>query len=434
MPRRYFLILALVLTLLPAAANAQSAQSSSIRVSAGFSSQSTTVQARGEHNMADSATLRAQGCEGFVSQAPAVTVSYDAKARDGALVVRAGGTDGLVLLIGTATGQWHCAASGKNIDRPEIKLPPGSGDFSVWVGTRKKSDQGQTATLTIVEKPATPRETGCGGAKARIPESISASEWKNYQCMSESDAGDAWASCQPRSTYSDAAADGCPGAQRCCPAEPIAASQPSQAEATENKQALSPADDDDDPFAAYARPPVGNVAAGAPQQLSVETTPYGKPKQTLVVHWRGFPEIRFPVRATTTDDGEILFHVEGSDFPQEVTDSLLIVTKPRVLRAKRNVELARKTGALKVSQGQTLDLLGQVSSKKCAVRMQNETHTVTCPALADFEDTAGLFHGWSPLHYRWWIAVEDADNQRGWLYIDQERPEFFVEFKVAPVE
>lgn len=429
MPRRFFLITTLVLSLVASLASAQSDQPPTIRVGAGFSSQSTTVQAQGAHNMADSATLREQGCEGFVAAAPAVVVSYDAKERKGALVIRASGAGGLVLLVGTASNRWYCATSDPNHDRSELELPPGSGDFSVWVGTQTKSDKGQAATLTIREKHTEPLQTSCGGANARIPASVDASAWENYLCMSEDDAGDAWADCQPRSAYSDAAADGCPGAQRCCPPPARGSSSAATTQNVNHEDDIHMQDDDDGPFAGFARPPVGSVAEGAPEQLTIETTPYGKPKQPILIHWRGFPETKLPVRATTTDSGEILFTLRGEDFPLEVTDSLLIVLKPRTLRAKHDTELSRKSGVLRIEAGRSIELLAQVSRKDCALRVDGRSEIATCPNFSDFEDTSGVFHGWSPLLYRWWIAVEDEDNQRGWLHIDRERPEFSVEIR-----
>lgn len=430
MPQRNFLIALTFVLLWASSSSAQDAQSPTIRVTAGFSSQSTTVQAKGEHNMSDSATLRERGCEGYVAASPAVVVSYDAKDRKGALVVRASGHDDLALLIGTASNDWYCTSSNKKGARPEIELPAGSGDFSVWVGTHTKNEQGRAATLTIAESRAA-ADTACGNAHAAVPSSIDKDDWKNYQCLDADAAGESWDACQPRSAYTEHAAEGCPGAQRCCPPldDGAAATAPSQDTQTSGAASPSATDEDDDPFASYAREPIGSVAEGAPNQLTFETTPFGKPSAPLLVHWRGFPEAELPVRATTTDDGDVLFTLRGKDFPQEITDSLLIVLKPRKLRAKREVKLPSKAGDIQVKSGSSIELLAQMSAKECALRIDGKVQRAACPGFADFEDSSGVFHGWSPLHYTWWIAVEDEDQQRGWLHIDRERPEFAIERK-----
>lgn len=439
MPRRYFLIALIFVLLWTPLSYAQDAQPPTIRVEAGFSSQSTTVHAKGEHNMADSGTLRELGCEGYVAASPAVIVSYDAKERRNSLTIRASGADDLALLIGTASNDWHCAASTKEGGRPEIELPAGSGDFSIWVGTHSKGAKASAATLTIAESSA-PVETACGSANATIPSSIRAEDWKEYRCISEEDAGAVWDACQPRSNYTEHSAEGCPGAQRCCPPSSDSATSAAlraQSADADTNSSTSPssataADDEDDPFASYARAPIGSVAEGAPNQLTFETTPFGKTSAPLLIHWRGFPEAELPVRATTTEDGEVLFTLLGKDFPQEVTDSLLIIKKPRTLRAKRAVTLSSKAGEIRIKSGSSIELLAQTRRNECALRFDGKIQRAACPAFADFDDTSGVFHGLSPLHYTWWIAVEDEDQQRGWLHIDRERPEFAIELKDSP--
>lgn len=414
---RLILILTLASTLIAAtSASAQESETPSIDVHAGFSSQSSAVQAKGHHNMADSATLKDQGCEGYVATSPSTVVNYDAQGNDGSLIVRASGADDLVLLIGTASSAWHCAA-GDGKKTPEIELPAGSGAFSVWVGTRTKVER--AAILTISEKSASTENTSCGGSDAQIPDAINASDWSNYSCQSETDANDAWAQCQPRSAYSTNPADGCPGAQLCCPA-------------LEDNTALSdtkPSDDDENFYAEYSLPPIGNVAEGGPDQLTVETSPYGITAAPIIVHWRGFPEAKIPVRATTTDDGETMFTLRGEQFPQEVTDSLLIIRKTRKLRAKRDVSLSAKSEDVRIKSGTTIELLGKVERNACALRVAGKQTVASCPAASDFDGVDRAFDGWSPLTYEWWIAVEDKDQQRGWLHIDRERPEFSIELQ-----
>lgn len=418
MPRLIF-ILTLVSALISATTVlAQESETPSIDVSAGFSSQSSAVQAKGQHNMADSATLKEQGCEGYVATSPTIVVNYDAQGNRGALIIRASGADDLVLLIGTASSKWYCA-SGDGNKAPEIELPAGSGAFSVWVGTRTKAER--SSILTISEKSPSPTvDTSCGGSDARIPASVDASDWSKYSCQSEEDAKDTWSQCQPHSAYSKKPADGCPGAQLCCPA---------LVDEKTSSGAKTSDDDDESFYAEYSLPPIGNVAEGGPDQLTVETSPYGITAAPIIVHWRGFPEAEIPVRATTTKDGKTMFTLRGEDFPQEVTDSLLIIGKTRKLRAKRDVNLSTDSDQVRVASGTTIELLGKVKRNTCALRIGGKETIAACPSASDFEGVDRAFDGWSPLKYEWWIAVEDKEQQRGWLHIDRERPEFSIELQ-----
>lgn len=438
MPRRILIIAWTTLLLVSSHAWAEDAEPPTVDVSAGFSSQSLTVEAKGAHNVADSATLRDHSCQGYVDAAPAVIVRYDAEKNDGALAVEARGRDGLVLLIGTASNTWHCTTDDDASKRPSLELPKGSGDFSVWVGTREKEEDSSAVTLTIEEHRAKPVQTACGADDATRPESVPEDDWSNYTCAEESDAGAAWDSCHAREAYTETPARGCPGAQRCCPPVDDAPSSGTSSDdktdtpAASEKPETTPSDgdDDEDAFAEYARPPVGTVASGAPDQLIFETTPYGRPSNPLIVQWRGFAETEFPVRATTTHDGETMFTLLGKDFPQEVTDSLLIVLKARTLRAKENLTLPSKKGeSLSLKKGDNVELLARIGRDQCALRTPSKKVIATCPKSTEVDDTSGPYHGWSPLAYEWWIAIEDEDNQRGWLHIDLTRPEFAIESK-----
>src|SRR5699024_4142265 len=140
--------------------------------------------------------------------------------------------------------------------------------------------------------------TSCGGSGARIPDAISASDWSTYSCQSEADAKDVWAQCQPRTAYSSNPSDGCPGAQLCCP---------SLGEHDTDTTAVSEDSDESNFYAKYSLPPIGNVAEGGPNQLIVESSPYGQTATPIIVHWRGFADVEIPVRATTTDDGKTVF-------------------------------------------------------------------------------------------------------------------------------
>lgn len=422
MPRLIF-ILALTSTLVSATTVwAQAGETPTIDVSAGFSSQSSAVLAEGQHNMADSATLKAKGCEGYVATSPTIVVNYDAQGNQGALIVRASGADDLVLLIGTSSSKWYCASGAANAP-PQIELPSGSGAFSVWVGTHTEGER--SAILTVSEKSAPSTNTSCGGSDARIPEAISASDWSNYSCQSEADAQAVWSQCQPRTAYSTKPSDGCPGAQLCCP---------SLGEHDSDTVVVSDDSDDDNFYAEYSLPPIGNVAEGGPNQLIVETSPYGKTVEPIIVHWRGFSDAEIPVRATTTEDGKTVFTLRGENFPQAVDDSLLIIVQARTLRAKRDVDLGTKSEPARVSAGTKIELLGRIDRDTCALSIAGKQTTTTCPKAADFEGVERSFDGWSPLKYEWWVAVEDDDQQRGWLHIDRSKAEFSIELQAAPKE
>lgn len=275
MIRSVFAATALLLTSLATGAFAQSGgQRPNLQIQSGFQSQNAQVQAVGEHDVAASATLRARGCQGYVTSDPSLSIVYNDQGGGGALVIRAESPTDLVLLIGTSTGAWFCNndAVGTN---PEITLPPGSGSYSVWVGT---AQQGSASANVVIREVAASRPTAasgpCGSPDARIPASVSASDWTQYSCMSQEAAGSSWGSCHGRASYSDSPRDGCPGAELCCPGAATTASAPATATTTSSATTST----------AAAR--------------SAATTPSAQPTSATLC---GSPEARIPMSMARED-------------------------------------------------------------------------------------------------------------------------------------
>lgn len=458
MIRTTFVIGLLFNSVITSMAAAQGSNQAPVSLQSGFSAQTRQVTAVGEHNVADSATLRARGCVGFVATDPALAVNYDAKNTNKAITIRAESPTDLVMLIGTAANAWFCADDSVGT-HPEITLPEGSGTFSVWVGTREKgraqatvsiregAASSSTATASTSQTPATASPSGpCGSSDARIPQSIAPDDWSRFTCTTQQDADNRWNQCYGRAAYSDARADGCPGAELCCPydgfdlatsqAKNRSQSQPAttSASTTSATTTATPATTTTTSSATSgsstptftAAAPVGNVAQGAEDLLTVVGTPFGTRPHATGVYWRGFPNAEVPVRRETRSDAPVLYHLRGSDFPRLATDSLVVIRTPRKLRAKTSTSLNTDDGALQIAAGQEVELLGRTSSTQCMLRIRQQTHTTACPSDAVFEGVGNVFSGLSPLAYQWWIAVENDNRQRGWIHIDLSRPEFVI--------
>lgn len=460
---------------LATSAAAQSAPT--VTLQSGFQAQSLQAEASGVHNVADSATLRARGCVGFVDTNPSLSISFTAPAgSDAAVTIRASSSTDLVLLIGTASNEWFCDDDSQGTD-PVITLPPGSGSYSVWVGTRQKGKA--TATVSLAQTRVTPTSastssasasstspasTGgpCGSPSANIPQSIATEDWSRFSCMTQEAAGSSWSQCYGRASYSDERAHGCPGAELCCPYEGFnlaASQQRSRAAAsttttqTSTPAASTPSSSTSTPAAsastqprassttstpaastpsasataaAGGTPPVGTVAAGAEDLLTVNGTPFGSRGGATVVYWRGFPNAQVPVRRETRSDAPVLFHLQGADFPRAADDSILVVTRARKLRARTATSLNTSDGSIAIAAGQEIDLIGPVSAAQCQLRIRDRIQLAACPSDAVFEGVGAPFVGLSPLAYDWWIAVEDDNRQRGWVHVDLSRPEFVV--------
>ena len=206
-----------------------------LTLDAGFSQQSVPVRVETSHNLQENTVLRTRGCVGFVTTEPQATVSYRDQGTGGAVVVRAESATDLVLLVGTRAGSWYCNdnADGTN---PAIRLPAGSDEFSVWVGTRQRG--AAQGTLVVAETAGTRPAVAsgrCGEARARIPDGLTTEDWGQFVCVGQEQAGDRWGSCYPRTAYSDSSGDGCPGAERCCPPANFRRSEPAAAPATTNQ-------------------------------------------------------------------------------------------------------------------------------------------------------------------------------------------------------
>ena len=446
-----FVISVFISCAMASTALAQSANGSSISLNAGCAPQTQQVQAVGEHNVADSATLRARGCEGFVATDPSLSITYNAGTSQGAVVVRAESPTDLVMLIGTAANAWFCADDtiGTN---PEITLPPGSGSYSVWVGTRQKGRAQATVTMRETRSGGAGQSTvasggRCGEATARIPMSIATEDWARFSCTGQAEAGARWSQCYGRSVYSDSRADGCPGAELCCPYEGfnLAASQakaaskqesstpaastantPSATGSTRATTAESSTANTATPAQQTPTRASGPVAAGAPDQLSITANPFGTRGNGTVIYWRGFPDAQIPVRTETRESAPTLYHLKGSDFPRAATDSMIVVKQTRKLRARTATSLNTSDGAIQIPSGQEIELLGPTSTTQCKLRIRQTTHIAACPHDAVFEGVGHPFDGLSPLHYEWWVAAENENLQRGWVRIDLSRPEFIV--------
>lgn len=457
MIRTPFVISVFITSALASTAFAQDANRPSVSLKAGFQQQTHQVQAVGEHNVADSATLRARGCEGFVATDPALSVTYDAGAGSSAVIIRAESPTDLIMLVGTAANAWFCADDTVGTN-PEIRLPAGSGSYSVWVGTRNK---GRAAANVILREaaagaagsatsPGNAAPSGpCGSPAARIPMSIAPEDWSRFSCQSQASAGTNWAQCHGRSAYSDSRADGCPGAELCCPYDGfnLAASQakakgtpetavttprsttPATGTSTTTPSTSATATPNTPPSntnAASSGGTSGAVATGAPHQLTVEANPFGTRGGATVVYWRGFANAQIPVRTETRSDAPVLYHLQGGDFPRAATDSLVVVTSPRKIRARTATSLNTADGALQIAAGQEIELLGPANATQCKMRIRTAVHVAACPHDAVFEGVGASFSGLSPLAYQWWIAVENETRQRGWVHIDLSRPEFVV--------
>lgn len=182
------------------------------------SERSVDVEAKGDHDVQSSATLRARGCVGFVADAPSLRLVFHDEDSSAAPIVRATGDVDLVLLVGSANQGWYCNDNTYGTD-PEIRLPAGSRTYSVWVGTRSEP-MTTTATVSIrVDQSDSASTAGgaCGESNARVPQGVSSSEWSRYGCEASTDVGPRWNLCLPRAAYSDNSDNGCPGAERCCP-------------------------------------------------------------------------------------------------------------------------------------------------------------------------------------------------------------------------
>lgn len=445
---------------LATSAAAQSAPT--VTLQSGFQAQSLQAEASGVHNVADSATLRARGCVGFVDTDPSLSITFNADtASEAAVIIRASSPTDLVMLIGTASNEWFCDDDSSGTD-PVITLPPGSGSYSVWVGTRQKGSA--TATISLSETRATatststsatpvaasaPATTGgpCGSDAANIPPAIASDDWSRFTCMGQDAAGARWSQCYGRATYSDERAHGCPGAELCCPYDgfslsasqprspatstPAATAQPTATQPSSNAQ-TSPATSASAPAAsttgatAGGTPPVGTVAAGAEDLLTVNANPFGTRSGATVVYWRGFPNAQVPVRRETRSDAPVLFHLQGTDFPRSAGDSILVVTRARKLRARTATSLNTTDGSISIAAGQEIELIGPTSASQCKIRVRSQLQLTACPSDAVFEGVGAPFVGLSPLAYDWWIAVEDENRQRGWVHVDLSRPEFVV--------
>lgn len=430
-----------------------SAGSASVTLQAGFDAQAVQVQAKGEHNVADSATLRARGCEGFVATEPALAITYDDKQTGGSIVVRAESPTDLVMLIGTASNAWFCADDvvGTN---PEITLPAGSGSFSVWVGTAQKGTARSTVTIRESQGARAPQVSGrCGASSARIPESIASDDWSRFTCMPQADAGTRWDACYGRPTYSDFSRDGCPGAERCCPYEgfdlaksqarasgaaavaptpartatptPARPATPPPAPTTPVRPA-TPATPIQPEVATPSSTPSSAATQNPQGMLLVHTTPFGTRAAQTVVYWRGFASAAIPVHSETRSDAPVLYSLEGNDFPRPAQDSLLVVKQTRRLKARHAASLSSPSGAIAIAAGKEIELLGALASNECQIRIDGRILTASCPTLQDFDGVGSSFSGLSPLAYEWWIAVENDARQRGWVRIDLSRPEFVV--------
>lgn len=459
MIRADYVIAFVVTSLASVSALAQSnAGRSSVSVNAGFEPQTVQVQAKGEHNVADSATLRARGCEGFVATDPVLAITYDDKQTGGAIVVRAESTTDLVMLIGTASNAWFCADDtiGTN---PEITLPAGSGSFSVWVGTAQKGQASARVSIRESAGARAPQVSGrCGAPTARIPQSMSVDDWSRFSCMTQADAGTRWNACYGRTTYSDSSRDGCPGAELCCPYEgfDLAASQAKAAGSRPSASTPAPPKPSTPTTPARPATPAASAAPVTPERpatpaasstpaaptpapsssgsatenphglLLVHATPFGTRSSQTVVYWRGFADATIPVHLETRTAAPVLYSLEGNDFPRPAHDSLLVVKQPRKLKARHATSLTSSTGAVSVAAGKEVELLGALSTNECQLRVDGQILTSSCPSPQDFEGVGLNFSGLSPLGYEWWIAVENDARQRGWIHVDLSRPEFVV--------
>lgn len=454
----------LALTTTATLAQAQTAtQVPEIQVQAGFQPQTRQVTVAGERNVADSAILRARGCTGFVAVDPSVSITYNDQSSAGAVVIRAESATDLVLLVGTSTGAWFCNdnAVGTN---PEITLPPGSGFYSVWVGTAQRGRANATVRVTEIAGGRSAQVSGrCGSDTARIPMSMASEDWSQFSCMSQEMAGAArWSSCVGRATYSDFSKDGCPGAELCCPAEGFNLAASQQRARTQNAAAASTTtattttrpSTTTGTTAGTTSPASGSTttatttpatttststtgagtstttstpSAGASTSAPVlEANPFGVRPGALTIFWRGFESAKLPVYSEPRAGASKVFDLDATSFPIVVRDTVLTVKTPRRLRARSATTLTSTSGNIAVSAGQEIELLALAAEGTCHVRASGNVQVAQCPTPANFDGVTESFMGHSAIDYEWWVAVESPSRQRGWVRIDLQRPEFVV--------
>lgn len=441
--------------LLCATASAQpSSEIPPLQLEPGFVPRSLIVQAEGEHNVRDSATLRERGCEGFVSTDPDLFIRYNDRDTGGSLVVRAESNTDLIMLVGSGANSWYCNddAVGTN---PEIVLPAGSGSYSVWVGT---FDRGEArATVSIREIPGDDPlvySGRCGEPRARIPDDIAVDDWAQFSCMTSDEAGSRTPQCYPRTAYSDLSGDGCPGAELCCPPSGFdleASQERAQQSSSESAQSAAEVASADEEVASEVPGVAGNEqveeeeeeeedstdragVSDEPPSLSretqreaVETTPWAHVADWVEVHWHGFSNARLNVYDEPSYDAPVAFRLPAATLPIRVeSSSQLIATESRRLRARRAVRLEADEDAVVIQADSTIELLGAYRDGTCELRIRDERRRTSCPNAEDFAGVDGPFLGLSPLSWEWWIPVFNTSGEEGWLPVDSRRPEMHI--------
>lgn len=138
---------------LTAAASAQDYSLSptygSVTLNGGFSPDPYTVQLSSGGSVDVGSRLGAQGCRGYVANAPDFRLNFGAGSLP--LIISVASAADTTLVINGPDGNWYCNDDGGQGFNPSFRFgSPMSGQYDIWVGTYG-SDTLQSATLHISE-------------------------------------------------------------------------------------------------------------------------------------------------------------------------------------------------------------------------------------------------------------------------------------------
>lgn len=118
-----------------------------LNLSAGFNNDPRTVNLQSGGSIP--ASNAANGCSGYIADAPDVRVNYTSGSLP--LIFSVASNSDTTLVINAPDGQWYCNDDGGNGLNPSVRFgSPSSGQYDVWVGTFGGSSL-QNATLYVSE-------------------------------------------------------------------------------------------------------------------------------------------------------------------------------------------------------------------------------------------------------------------------------------------
>lgn len=128
---------------------AQSPSFGSVTLSGGFSPDPYTVQLRSGGSIDASSRLGAQGCRGFIANAPDFRLNFTPDMLP--LIISVAASEDTTLVINGPDERWYCNDDGGEGLNPSYRFSnPQAGQYDIWVGTYGGAAQ-LPATLHISE-------------------------------------------------------------------------------------------------------------------------------------------------------------------------------------------------------------------------------------------------------------------------------------------